>query len=74
MQIPLDALSPSALRGLIEEVITREGTDYGERELSLEVKAAQLLQQLRTGTAVIVYDAESETCTIAPRDGKGASG
>ena len=41
--IPAEQLSADALQGLIEEFITREGTDYGEVEWSLDQKVAQLV-------------------------------
>ena len=64
MQIPYQQLSDAALRGIIEEFITREGTDYGEREYSLEDKVAQVRRQLERGEVVIQFDDESQTCTL----------
>ena len=54
------------LSGLIEEFITREGTDYGEREFSLTEKVEQVKAQIKRGDVVIVFDAESETCNLLP--------
>jgi uncharacterized protein YheU (UPF0270 family) len=68
MIIPHQMLSPDALRGVIEAFITREGTDYGLQEVPLETKVLQVQQQLEAGTAVIVYDAETESCTIQPKN------
>lgn len=65
MKIPCEQLSKAALRGVIEDFVLREGTDYG-REMSLEVKISQVMAQLQAGTAAVVYDAETETCTILP--------
>ena len=62
--IPYDQLSPEALQGVIEEFVTRDGTDYGEIEVSLEIKISQVLEQIKSGKAVIVFDQETETCTI----------
>jgi hypothetical protein len=67
MDIPLEVLSATAIRGVIEEFVTREGTDYGGQTHTLEDKVAQVLRQLRRGEAVIVYDPASQTCSIAPR-------
>lgn len=67
MEIPADRLSPEALRGLVEEFVTREGTDYGDQEVSLETKVAQVLAQLRRGEVVIRYDPKSQTCGLFPR-------
>nr|WP_320190321.1 YheU family protein [uncultured Desulfobacter sp.] len=64
VKILYDQLSPEALEGVVEEFVTRDGTDYGEREVPLEIKINQVMNQLRTGAAVIVFDSESETCNI----------
>ena len=66
MIIPHYLLSPDALRGVIEAFVTREGTDYGLQAVSLATKAAQVQQQLDAGTAVIVYDETTDSCTIQP--------
>jgi uncharacterized protein YheU (UPF0270 family) len=66
MIIPYQMLSPEALRGVIEAFITREGTDYGAQEVALDTKVMQVLQQLDAGTAVLVYDEATESCTIQP--------
>jgi len=52
LKIPYDQLNPEALHGVIEEFVTRDGTDYGEIEVSLETKIAQVLTQLKSGKAV----------------------
>ena len=59
-----DDLSPEALRGLIEEFVTRDGTDYGASERSLEEKVRRLRSLLDSGDASIVYDHASESVTI----------
>ncbi|WDP89396.1 MAG: YheU family protein [Desulfobacter sp.] len=68
LKIPYDQLTPEALNGVIEEFVTRDGTDYGEHEVSLETKISQVLTHLKTGRAVIVFDPESETCNILRAD------
>lgn len=68
LKIPYNQLSPEALHGVIEEFVTRDGTDYGEIEVSLESKISQVLNQLKSGKAVIVFDPESETCNILKTD------
>ncbi|HEX8756881.1 MAG TPA: YheU family protein [Steroidobacteraceae bacterium] len=57
-------LSSEALRGVIESFVLREGTDYGEREFSLEQKVAQVRAQLERGQARILFDPQSNTVTI----------
>jgi len=67
MLIPHTALSASTLRNLVEEFVTREGTDYGAT-YSLEDKVNQVLRQLESGRAVILYDALASTCHIQTRE------
>jgi uncharacterized protein YheU (UPF0270 family) len=68
LKIPYDQLNPEALQGVIEEFVTRDGTDYGEIEVSLETKISQVLGQLKSKKAVIVFDQGSETCNILRSD------
>ena len=42
IELATDDLSPETLRGLIEEFATRDGTDYGAIERSVEEKVAQV--------------------------------
>ena len=62
--IPHRELSPEALRGVLESFVLREGTDYGDREVSLEQKVAQVLRQLERGEAQIIFDATLESVDI----------
>jgi uncharacterized protein YheU (UPF0270 family) len=62
--IPHTELSADALRSVVESFVLREGTDYGEREVSLEQKVAQVLRQLERGEARIIFDAQLETVDI----------
>jgi uncharacterized protein YheU (UPF0270 family) len=64
MRIPWNRLSSNALTGLIEEYVTREGTEYGRTEFSLARKVAQVRQQLETGEAYIFFDPDAQTCNI----------
>jgi len=67
LEIPAHALSPAALLGVIDDFVLREGTEYGASDVSLEQKRAQVLAQLRAGTARVLFDRETQTCTIASR-------
>jgi hypothetical protein len=66
--IPVNRLSPKALQGVIEEFISREGTDYGEREVSPETNFRQIKHKLENGSAVLIFDDETETTNIFPAD------
>jgi uncharacterized protein len=70
--VPHGQLSAAALRGLIEAFVLREGTDYGEREFSLEEKIAHVSAQLETGKAQIWFDPDSNSVVILrTSDGAG---
>ena len=62
--IPVNKLSSKALKGVIEEFISRDGTDYGAIEASLETKFKQVNYKLKAGSAVLVFDDETETTNI----------
>jgi uncharacterized protein YheU (UPF0270 family) len=64
VELDPDQLSPGALRGLVEEYVTREGTDYGHSDWSLEEKVTQVFRQLERGEARIVFDPELESASI----------
>ncbi len=62
--VPHEQLSREALLELIEEFVIRDGTDYGQVEVPLETKINQVMAQLASQKAVIVFDLETETATI----------
>jgi len=68
MLIPFEQLSPDALRGLIEDFVTRNGTDYGDIEVSLETKIKQVMRQLKSGEVVIAYNHDEEYCNIITKE------
>lgn len=68
VEIPVESLSREALNGLIDEFVTRDGTDYGVKESPLESKRAAVMGQLGRGDVVIVFDPESQTCNIIKRE------
>jgi uncharacterized protein YheU (UPF0270 family) len=65
VDVPYDELPSDLLNAVIESFVLREGTDYGEKEFSLEDKVARVVSQLKRGEAKIVFDPESESVTIA---------
>jgi uncharacterized protein YheU (UPF0270 family) len=62
--IPYTELATDLLHAVVESYVLREGTDYGEKEFSLEDKVAHVIGQLKRGEAQIVFDPESETVGI----------
>jgi uncharacterized protein YheU (UPF0270 family) len=66
--IPYDQLSAETLESVIEEFVTRNGTDYGEMETTLQQKVDQVKRQLKSGKAVILFDESTRTCNIVSTD------
>ena len=62
--VPYIDLAPELLHAVVESYVLREGTDYGEKEFSLQDKVAHVIRQLERGEAQIVFDAETETVSI----------
>lgn len=63
--VPWERLSADALRGVIEEFITREGTDYGSGDdVPLDRKIAQVQRQLESSEVVVLFDATAETVNL----------
>ncbi len=65
--VPASELAEETLRNLAEEFVTRDGTDYGAVEKTLEQKVEALLHQLEIGEAKIFFDSETETINILAR-------
>lgn len=66
--IPYEKLSKDALSGVIEEFVNREGTDYGLYEHSFDDKCEQLLDSIKSGRALIVFDHDSQSVSVMHKD------
>jgi len=66
--VPHTELAPEVLRRLIEEFVTRDGTDYGAVERTLGEKVAAVIRQLTAGELAIVVDTEDETIDIVAQE------
>ena len=66
IDVPLDKINPDTLRNLIAEFVTREWAELSDADFSLDTKVDQVLVQLRSGQAKVVFDLASETCNIVP--------
>ncbi len=62
--VPHTELAADLLRAVIESFVLREGTDYGEKEFSLDQKVARVIRQLERGEARIVFDPDTESVDI----------
>ena len=64
IEVPPERLSADVLQSVIEDFITREGTDYGHADYSLQQKVSQVQQQLQHGEVFIAFDPATESCTL----------
>lgn len=55
MIVPWQELDPTTLQNLIESFVLREGTDYGEQEVSLADKVSDVKRLLKQGEIVLVW-------------------
>ncbi len=63
MLIPHTSLSPTALRSVLQEFVTRDGTDHS----SVDRRIESVLRQLDTGHVALHFDADTKTCNILPK-------
>ena len=66
--VPVERLDSDTLTALLEEYASRDGTDYGLREVPLSEKVASLRAQLRSGDLGLVYEQECEQWDLLPRE------
>lgn len=68
VEVAYTDLDPQTLRNVIADLVTRDGTDYGETERTQEQKAASLMRQLERGEAKLVFDLTTETLGLMTAD------
>ncbi|MCY4425836.1 MAG: YheU family protein [Halieaceae bacterium] len=66
VEVPIGQLSDEAYTALLEEFASRDGTDYGEVEMSLAGKVNHLKRQLECGDIGLVYDLDSAQWDFLP--------
>ena len=60
MRIPHSLLSSAALRAVVEEFVTRDGTDH----TSVEQRIQEVLRHLEVGRVALHFDDTTKTCNI----------
>ena len=68
MIIPYHELSEEALQALLEDFVTRDGTDYGQVELSMQEKSEHLRMLLKKGELFISYNDEVQSCGLVTKE------
>ncbi|NQZ32129.1 MAG: YheU family protein [Oceanospirillaceae bacterium] len=67
MIIPFNSIPVDTLQNLIEEFVTREGTDYGDYQQTLEDKVNSVRQRLSSGEVVILFIESTQSVNIVDR-------
>jgi uncharacterized protein YheU (UPF0270 family) len=62
------ALSPEALRNILEDLVSRGEPD----EFDMDTRCRQLLEAIKAGKARIFFDLQEETVFLRPEDGAAA--
>ena len=60
MRIPHTKLQPATLRAVVQEFVTRDGTDHS----SVARRVENVLRQLEAGRVEVHFDDKTETCNI----------
>ena len=60
MRIPYTKLAPATLYAIVQEFVTRDGTDHS----CVEQRIESVLRQLEAGRAELHFDDHPETCNI----------
>jgi uncharacterized protein YheU (UPF0270 family) len=68
VEVPTSQLAEQTLLALLEEFASRDGTDYGVKELTLDEKVGRLRGQLEASRIMLVYDSDSEQWDLVERD------
>jgi len=68
MIIPHQSLAADTLQNLIEEFVSREGTDYGDYDLTLQDKVRSVQAKLATGEIVILFIESTQSVNIVERE------
>jgi uncharacterized protein len=66
--IPLNSLAKPTLMAILEDIVTREGTDYGDLTFTVVEKVQQVHHLLQAGQAFLLFDTDSETIKLISKE------
>jgi len=67
VDVPYQDVNPETLRNMIEEFVSRDGSDWGDAGGTMEAKIDQVLRQFKAGKIKVVFDLASQTANIVPK-------
>ncbi len=66
--VPWNDIPADTLDNLIEEFVTRDGTDYGDQEIPTATKVEQVRNQLKKEDAFVVFDEVTESVSVMGKE------
>lgn len=66
VEIPLERIDPAILQALLADFVSREWSELSDAGFTMEEKVEQVLQQLRSRQARILFDLTSSSWNIVP--------
>lgn len=67
VRIEPEQLAPDTLRSVVEEFVTRDGSDLTR----VDERVRRVLSQLERGEVELWFDLDSRTCNVLPRGTAG---
>ena len=67
VEVPYQDINPETLRNMIEEFVSRDGSDWGDTGGSMEDKIKQVLRQFESGKIKVVFDLTSQSANIVSK-------
>jgi len=64
LEIPWQTIASDTLTNILVEYVTRDGTDYGEQEVSTDSKVSQVRRLLAQGKCVLLFQPEDQSLTL----------
>ena len=64
LKIPFAELEEDVLEALLQEIVTRNGTDYGEVEISQDQQVRQIRHLLETNQVVLYWNSQIQSASI----------
>ena len=67
IEVPYQDINPETLHNMIEEFVSRDGSDWGDSGGSMEDKIKQVLRQFESGKIKVVFDLTSQSANIVSK-------
>jgi uncharacterized protein YheU (UPF0270 family) len=74
IEIPYEQITPETLLNMLREFVSREWAEMGDSGFTLDDKVSQVLRQLETHNAKVLYDLTTESWNIVAARQPLASG